>query len=583
MRGKCVAPKVSLASVLPYGRAWGVLRYRVQSLRFAGVVVLTIVLVLSSLVPVLSAAKADALEAADGGIFTFGDAAFYGSTGGLTLNKPIVGMATTPDGKGYWLVASDGGLFTYGDAGFYGSAGGLTLNRPMVGMATTPDGKGYWLVASDGGIFTYGDAGFYGSTGGLILNRPIVGMATTPDGKGYWLVASDGGIFSYGDAAFYGSAGGLTLNKPIVGMATTPDGKGYWLVASDGGIFTYGDAGFYGSTGGLTLNRPMVGMATTPDGKGYWLVASDGGIFTYGDAAYYGSAGGSALTQDVVGMAATPDGKGYWLVASNGEMPAPPGYTAQQLIFDDQFSGTSLDTTKWNTFLGDQGLVWNDNGNLPAPYSGPNVPGAGSEAQMFGPSQVGVDNGLTLTAQRNTNAYAATYPWISGVVTTEGKFSLPTGGWYVQVKAKMPDQSQGMWPGLWFLPGVPGAAASELDGYEGGLLGNSPDNEQGHSVYFTNQGVQLGGLWSTGADVSAGYHVYGVQFIPGHSITTYFDGRQVWQLKTSSAAPLAAEPYEIILSLQVATEATSPWHSVTTGDTPSATMNVAEVQAYSYP
>ena len=42
----------------------------------------------------------------------------------------------------------------------------LTLNKPVVGMAATPDGKGYWLVASDGGVFTFGDAQFYGSTGG---------------------------------------------------------------------------------------------------------------------------------------------------------------------------------------------------------------------------------------------------------------------------------------------------------------------------------------------------------------------------------------------------------------------------------
>ncbi|WP_152626167.1 hypothetical protein, partial [Acidithrix ferrooxidans] len=66
---------------------------------------------------------------------------------------------------GYSLVASDGGIFTYGDAAFYGSAGAIPLNKPIVGMAATPDGKGYWLVASDGGIFTYGDAAFYGSAG----------------------------------------------------------------------------------------------------------------------------------------------------------------------------------------------------------------------------------------------------------------------------------------------------------------------------------------------------------------------------------------------------------------------------------
>ena len=124
------------------------------------------------------------------------------------LNKPIVGMAATPDAGGYWMVASDGGVFTEGDAVFYGSTGSLHLNRPIVGMAATPDGKGYWLVASDGGVFTEGDAVFYGSTGSLHLNKPIVGMAATPDGKGYWLVASDGGIFRGGDAVFYGSMAG---------------------------------------------------------------------------------------------------------------------------------------------------------------------------------------------------------------------------------------------------------------------------------------------------------------------------------------------------------------------------------------
>ncbi len=43
-----------------------------------------------------------------------------GSTGNIKLNKPVVGMANTPDGNGYWLVASDGGIFAYGDAKFYG-------------------------------------------------------------------------------------------------------------------------------------------------------------------------------------------------------------------------------------------------------------------------------------------------------------------------------------------------------------------------------------------------------------------------------------------------------------------------------
>jgi hypothetical protein len=208
-------------------------------------------------------------------------------------------------GAGYWLVASDGGIFNFGQAGFQGSTGGLTLNRPVVGMAATSDDGGYWLVASDGGIFTFGDAGFYGSTGGMHLNQPIVGMAATPTGHGYWLVARDGGIFSFGDATFHGSTGGMHLNQPIVGMAATPTGDGYWLVASDGGIFSFGDATFHGGTGGQHLNQPIVGMAADQTGGGYWLVARDGGIFSFGDASFHGSTGGMHLNQPIVAMAST--------------------------------------------------------------------------------------------------------------------------------------------------------------------------------------------------------------------------------------------------------------------------------------
>ena len=240
--------------------------------------------------------------ASDGGIFDYGDATFWGSTGSLHLNAPVVGMAVTPSTNGYWMVAADGGIFNYGDARFFGSMGGRHLNKPIVGMASTADGGGYWLVAADGGIFNFGNAAFLGSAGSMRLNKPIVGMAGTPDGHGYWLVASDGGIFSYGDAVFHGSTGSLVLNSPVVGMAAGPGGNGYWLVAADGGIFDYGSAGFFGSAGSIRLNRPVVGMAPSADGGGYWLVAADGGVFSYGDAPFFGSTGSIRLNQPIVGM-----------------------------------------------------------------------------------------------------------------------------------------------------------------------------------------------------------------------------------------------------------------------------------------
>ena len=240
-----------------------------------------------------------------------------GSPGGSALAAPAVGIAPTPDGQGYWLVAADGGVFSFGNAPFYNSMAGSPLASPMVGIASTPDGRGYWLVASDGGIFAFGDAAFYGSMGGHRLSLPVVGIATTPSGHGYWEVASDGGLFAFGDARFYGSMGAHPLFQPVVGMAPTHDGRGYWLVASDGGMFAFGDAPFLGSMGAVPLFRPVVSMSATPDGRGYWLSASDGGIFAFGDAPFRGSTGGQLLNAPVVSMAA-PSTSGYWLAAADG-------------------------------------------------------------------------------------------------------------------------------------------------------------------------------------------------------------------------------------------------------------------------
>ena len=50
----------------------------------------------------------------------------------MVLNKPIVGMMLAPGGSGYWLVESDGGIFSFGTAAFVGSTGGIALAKPIV-------------------------------------------------------------------------------------------------------------------------------------------------------------------------------------------------------------------------------------------------------------------------------------------------------------------------------------------------------------------------------------------------------------------------------------------------------------------
>ncbi|MDQ1434394.1 MAG: hypothetical protein QOF59_1210, partial [Actinomycetota bacterium] len=92
----------------------------------------------------------------------YGDARFFGSTGAIRLNKPIVAMASTPSGKGYWLCASDGGIFNYGDAKFHGAT--VPTSASVCGFAASSTGKGYWMAARDGVVAAFGDAPVLGRT-----------------------------------------------------------------------------------------------------------------------------------------------------------------------------------------------------------------------------------------------------------------------------------------------------------------------------------------------------------------------------------------------------------------------------------
>jgi hypothetical protein len=165
-----------------------------------------------------------------GQVFAFGEAAHHGDlvgdpglpgSGVPGDHHAVVDVVATPSGEGYWLVASDGGVFSFGDARFHGSLGGVRLNEPIIGAAASPGG-GYWLTALDGGVFAFGPARFHGSMGGVRLNAPVWGIDPSPSGNGYLLVATDGGVFAFGDARFGGSMGGTRLNAPVVAITVGP-------------------------------------------------------------------------------------------------------------------------------------------------------------------------------------------------------------------------------------------------------------------------------------------------------------------------------------------------------------------------
>ena len=89
----------------------------------------------------MSEVKVSCRSRGEDAIFAFGDALFYGSMGGKPLNAPDVGIAATPDGRGYWEVASDGGIFAFGDAQYDGSV-----------QYTSPGARGADYAECRGGI-----------------------------------------------------------------------------------------------------------------------------------------------------------------------------------------------------------------------------------------------------------------------------------------------------------------------------------------------------------------------------------------------------------------------------------------------
>ena len=261
--------------------------------------------------PVNEASHGYWLVGSDGGIFSFGTAAFHGSMGGIPLQRPVVGITPTSTGNGYWLVASDGGIFSFGDATFYGSipevglhpaGSGLpnSLNAPIVGMVPTSTGEGYFMVASDGGVFAFGDARFEGSCPG-IGGCAGAAVAVMPDnsGKGYWLVTSTGSVYAFGDAPFYGASPPSTV--PAVDAVATPDGHGYWLLYANGIVASFGDAGHFGGPYGyVDFYNPATAIFPTKDGLGYWIASARGDVFTYGVAPFLGGLAATGLNGVII-------------------------------------------------------------------------------------------------------------------------------------------------------------------------------------------------------------------------------------------------------------------------------------------
>jgi beta-glucanase (GH16 family) len=197
---------------------------------------------------------------------------------------------------------------------------------------------------------------------------------------------------------------------------------------------------------------------------------------------------------------------------------------AWSLEFDDEFSGSGLDTSKWSTGWFGSGIT--------------QAVDTTKEQDCYDPSQVGVSAGaLTLRATAKAESCGAvTEPYAAGLVSTDGKFSYTYGAYEARVWVPGSGSTVADWPAVW-ADGQNWPDDGEIDVLEG-LGGRS-------CFHFHYSGGGPGGC-TTVAGAAAGWHTYGADWEPG-SITYYYDGRKVWQESTG----VTSQPMYLVLNLSV--------------------------------
>jgi hypothetical protein len=147
---------------------------------------------------------------------------------------PVVGIAAAGEhGAGAWVATANGVVVSDGTTPPIRPPDLRLLHDPgpVVGIAATPDGQGYWLATSSGAAVAAGDAATFGATPGAPTGgrpgtasnpgratardapaqdppdpAPVTGLMPTPDGRGALLVRSDGAVGPLGDAVYSGDA-----------------------------------------------------------------------------------------------------------------------------------------------------------------------------------------------------------------------------------------------------------------------------------------------------------------------------------------------------------------------------------------
>jgi beta-glucanase (GH16 family) len=204
--------------------------------------------------------------------------------------------------------------------------------------------------------------------------------------------------------------------------------------------------------------------------------------------------------------------------ATTPEPSGDPG--TWNLVFDDEFQGSSLNTSKWSTGWFGSGITRAANG---------------AETACYDPSHVSEGNDqldLTLTGQ----SAGCSQPYDGAAVTTNGHFQFTYG--FVEVRAWLAGNGSTVydWPQIW-LDGQNWPADGEIDLLEG--LGGSAC----YHWHGPPNGTGYGNCPS--GSFAGGWHTFGADWEPG-SVTYYYDGVNVGSV-TNSTSQITGDPMYLIL------------------------------------
>jgi beta-glucanase (GH16 family) len=326
-------------------------------------------------------------------------------------------------------------------------------------------------------------------------------------------------------------------------MAPTPTGQGYWLVASDGGIFSYGDAGFSGSTGGTGVL--VLGIIVHVGTPGYGLVELDGNEVIEPSGASPATPAAASPpaappTTTTTTTTTVPTGvPGVDNCGGAAPLGMPGG--SWSCTFDDEFNGSSLDTSKW---------VVQQTAN--SSYTTGTSPA--QACYVDSPDTVSVSGGdLHLSIEKASTPFTCNDPaagsfstdYSAGMVSTDNLFSQAYGAF--QVSAQLPASVvQGLQETLWLWPqdsthyGSNWPSSGEID--FGEFYSDFPTFDVPYIHY--NEASSDPNVTGDCLINPAGFNTYGVDWQPG-TITIYLNGVQCLVDHPDPATPLVSpEPFD---------------------------------------